>query len=79
MSRRLAFWALFAALPGSALAEARCSDARIDLRWEGGSESLAVEVVDTVGERAQGLMFREALDPAAGMLFVYDVPRRTSF
>lgn len=79
MSRRLVLAALLAALPGSALAEARCSPARIDLRWEGGSESLAVEVADTVGERAQGLMFRESLDPAAGMLFVYDTPRRTSF
>ena len=68
-----------ATAPGSALAEAACSDARIDLRWQDGSESLAVEVADTAGERAQGLMFREVLDPAAGMLFVYDTPKRASF
>ena len=78
MIRRLALLAL-AALPECALAEASCSTARIDLRWQGGSESLAVEVADTAAERAQGLMFRETLDPAAGMLFVYDTPRRTSF
>jgi uncharacterized membrane protein (UPF0127 family) len=75
---RLAFVAL-CALPGSAFAEARCSPARIDLRWQDGTESLAVEVADTTAERAKGLMFREALDPAAGMLFVYETPRRTSF
>ena len=79
MIRRAALAALLAALPADAFAEASCSIARIDLRWEGGSESLAVEVADTVAERAQGLMFRETLDPAAGMLFVYDTPKRASF
>ena len=77
--RNPALLALLFFAPGMAVAEARCSDARIDLRWQDGSESLAVEVADTVGERAQGLMFREALDPAAGMLFVYETPKRASF
>lgn len=79
MIRKPALLALLFAMPGAAFAEARCSEARIDLRWQDGSESLAVEVADTTGERAQGLMFRETLDPAAGMLFVYESPRRTSF
>ncbi len=30
-----------------------------------------VEIVETETERNRGLMFREALDPHAGMLFVY--------
>lgn len=62
-----------------ALAEAACSADRVDLRWEGGGESFAVEVADDGAERAQGLMFREAMDPGAGMLFVYEEPRRVAF
>ena len=65
--------------PLPALAEAACAIGRIDLRWPGGAESFAVEVADDGAERAQGLMFRESLDPAAGMLFVYESPRRASF
>jgi uncharacterized protein len=66
-------------LPGAVLAEASCSADRVDLRWSGGSESFAVEVADTSEERAQGLMFRETLDPSAGMLFVYESPRQVRF
>lgn len=65
--------------PAPALAEASCAIGRVDLRWPGGSESFAVEVADEQAERARGLMFRESLDPAAGMLFVYEAPRRASF
>jgi uncharacterized protein len=65
--------------PGAALAEAACAPDRIDLRWQGGGESFAVELADDPAERAQGLMFREALDPAAGMLFVYESPRQARF
>lgn len=65
--------------PGLALAEAACSPGRVDLRWPGGQESFAVEIADDPDERAQGLMFRETLDPAAGMLFVYESPRRAQF
>lgn len=66
-------------LTGSAFAEAPCAPDRLDLRWDGGRESFAVEVADDTQERAQGLMFRTELNPAAGMLFVYDAPRRVSF
>lgn len=79
MIRKSALLALICAVPTSALAQAPCSDARIDLRWDGGAESLSVEVADTVAERAQGLMFRESLDPAAGMLFVYESEKRAQF
>ena len=67
------------ALPGTAWAEAACAPTRLDLRWDGGHESFAVEVADDAGERAQGLMFRTELAPASGMLFVYDSPKRPSF
>lgn len=63
----------------AALADAACAPGRVDLRWQGGSESFAVEVADDGAERAQGLMFRENMDPAAGMLFVYDRPGRAQF
>lgn len=66
-------------LPASAWAQAACAPDRLDLRWEGGKESFAVEVADDAQERAQGLMFRTELPPASGMLFVYEAPRRVSF
>jgi hypothetical protein len=64
---------------GTALAEAPCSPARVDLRWAGGAQSFAVELADTPEARSRGLMFRDTLDPGAGMLFVYEVPRRAQF
>jgi uncharacterized membrane protein (UPF0127 family) len=67
------------ALPGTAWAEAACTPARLDLRWDGGHESFAVEVADDASERAQGLMFRTELSPASGMLFVYEGPRHPQF
>jgi uncharacterized membrane protein (UPF0127 family) len=73
----LSIGVLFA--PAPLLAEAACAPGRVDLRWPGGGESFAVEVADDAAERAQGLMFRERLDPAAGMLFVYESPRRAQF
>jgi uncharacterized protein len=65
--------------PTPLLAEAACSTGRVDLRWTGGHESFAVEVADDPAERSKGLMFRETLDPAAGMLFVYESPRPAQF
>lgn len=78
MKLRLASLA-FVTLPGGAWAEAACAPARLDLRWEGGQESFAVEVADDGEERARGLMFRSELAPASGMLFVYDTPRQPAF
>jgi uncharacterized membrane protein (UPF0127 family) len=72
--------ALFLALAATpAAAETSCTPDRLNLRWPGGGASFAVELADTVEERARGLMFRETLDPAAGMLFVYETPRRAMF
>ena len=66
-------------LAGPVAAEAACSPGRLDLRWDGGSESFAVELADDPAERSKGLMFREQMDPAAGMLFVYETPRSAQF
>jgi uncharacterized membrane protein (UPF0127 family) len=65
--------------PMAALAEAVCTDERVDLRWSGGRESFAVEVADDAAERSRGLMFREEMPLNQGMLFVYDTPRQPSF
>jgi uncharacterized membrane protein (UPF0127 family) len=70
---------LVAFLPAVAWAEAPCAPDRLDLRWDGGSESFAVELADDGAERSQGLMFRESMDPGSGMLFVYETPRRAQF
>jgi len=77
--RQAGFAVVLAVLASPAFAEARCSPDRVDLRWSDGSESFAVELADEASERSQGLMFRKTLDPAAGMLFVYESPRRAQF
>ena len=69
----------FGVAAGAALADAACAPDRLDLRWDGGGESLAVELADDAAERSKGLMFRDKLDPASGMLFVYESPRRAQF
>jgi uncharacterized protein len=79
MKRAALLWLGLFLTPHVALAEAECAIGRVDLRWAGGGESFAVEVADDGAERAQGLMFRDSLDPAAGMLFVYESPRRAQF
>lgn len=68
-----ALWALGTA----ALAD--CAADVADLRGPSGQVRLSVEIVDTVEERAQGLMFRESLPQFGGMLFVYDAPEAVSF
>lgn len=72
-----AMWVLVALFPGVAAAD--CRPGRVELRGAFGTASFAVEVADDVGERAQGLMFRENLPASAGMLFVYDRPQATQF
>lgn len=77
---KTAFLALMiATLPGLVLAEAACAPGRVDLRWQGGGESFAVELADSPDERSRGLMFRQEMAPDAGMLFVYESPRPASF
>lgn len=69
---------LVGVLPVAALADA-CLPDRVDIRGPGGQQRFTVEVADDGAERAQGLMFREAMPSSAGMLFVYDAPQRAAF
>lgn len=46
---------------------------------EGKIVDIAVELATDPASRAQGLMRREALEPEAGMLFVYPEPQRVAF
>ncbi|NPD16258.1 DUF192 domain-containing protein [Xinfangfangia sp. D13-10-4-6] len=69
---------------GAAFAAQSCSLARLDIRSPAGSgdavrQSFSVEIADTHESRARGLMYRRALDPGAGMLFIYDRPQRAEF
>lgn len=45
----------------------------------GSTYRFAAEIADTADERAQGLMFREHLDPNEGMLFLYPVEKPVAF
>jgi uncharacterized protein len=59
---------------------AACSDeGRLTIESRGGTHSFSVEIVDTPETRAQGLMYREALAPDAGMLFDFKESRPVSF
>lgn len=71
--------ALGGLVAGAAQAAGPCAADRVDLRWQDGRQSFAVEVADDAAERARGLMGRESLAPDQGMLFVYESPRRASF
>lgn len=44
-----------------------------------GTHKLTVEVADTPGEQAQGLMNRDFLPSDRGMIFVFDEPKKASF
>lgn len=45
----------------------------------GSTYKFEVEIADTADERAQGLMFREHLDPNEGMLFLYPTEKPVAF
>ncbi|SIO24273.1 hypothetical protein SAMN05444722_0983 [Rhodovulum sp. ES.010] len=68
---------LWLAAAGPVLAD--CDGDRVDLRGDWGTARFSVEVADDADERAKGLMHRESLPAAAGMLFVYPEPGRVSF
>lgn len=56
------------------LAACARAPATVEVRLTQGDRGLVIraEVADTQDERRKGLMGREALDPGAGMLFVWD-------
>lgn len=60
-------------------ARSECSLEELELRGNWGAASFSVEIADTQELRAEGLMFRESLAPSAGMLFLYESPRRATF
>ena len=60
-------------------ARSECSLGELELRGDWGAASFSVEIADTPELRAEGLMFRERLERRAGMLFVYESPRRATF
>ena len=65
--------------PGLAAADDACRDDTAYLRGDWGEARFTVELADDADERAQGLMYREAMAQSAGMLFVYDDPGRARF
>lgn len=67
---------LFAALPASARLE---RSSVLVQTAAGGNHRFEVELALTPQDQARGLMFRDSLDPAAGMLFLYDRPQQASF
>lgn len=68
----------FAVMGGASLAQ--CLPDQVELRTQSGVvQRFSVEVADDANERAQGLMFRESMPMAAGMLFVFPEPKHATF
>ena len=64
-----------ALLIGACAAQAEsCALDRVDLRGPFGEARFSVEIADDEAERARGLMHRDSLPSASGMLFVYERP-----
>ena len=76
---RALLWALATSVATAAGAQEVCREDTVHLRGDWGVARFSVEIADDPQEQAQGLMFREKLPLSAGMLFVYDTPRRASF
>lgn len=79
MKKHAAALALWVAAAVCGAAQAECQSDRIDLRGDWGQASFSIEIADTPEERAQGLMFREAMPRGEAMLFVYEHPQPASF
>ncbi len=82
-TRRTLIWSFAAWITVTVLAAgsaaAACRDDQVEVRWPGGQARFSVEVADTDATRSRGLMFRETMPRSAGMLFVYESPRRATF
>jgi len=70
---------LFSVGAGAATAEDVCALDRLDLRGGFGEARFTVEVADDDHERPIGLMNRESIAAAQGMLFVYPAPGMPAF
>lgn len=60
-------------------AQAECAQDQVELRGDWGQAAFRVELADDANERSIGLMHRESMPTMAGMLFVYESPRRAAF
>jgi uncharacterized membrane protein (UPF0127 family) len=58
---------------------ATADDGKLTIKTAAAEHQFTIEVVDTDASRAQGLMFRTALAPDAGMLFDFKQSRQVSF
>lgn len=56
-----------------------CSPDHVQLRGDWGQARFSVELADDAATRAKGLMHRESMPQASGMLFVYDEARTVGF
>ncbi len=56
-----------------------CPEDHIDIRTSAGVSTYSIEIADDAAERAQGLMFREAMPRDHGMYFVYPTGRPVAF
>lgn len=67
-----------AVIGGSAFAQ--CAPDSLELRNTAGAvHRFSVELADDPDERARGLMFREKMSMASGMLFVFPEPKHATF
>jgi len=74
-TRKLACFACLAVVMlayGGAFAQEPAKRSSLTLVTETGAHKFDVEIAATRAEQAKGLMFRRAMKPAHGMLFVYD-------
>ena len=58
---------------------AECAPGTVELRSPTGIARFHVEVATTAADHAKGLMFREKMAAASGMLFVFDPPKHARF
>ncbi len=67
-----------AALTGAAGAD--CSPDQVELRTLFGAvQRFSVDLADDPDERARGLMFRDQMPMASGMLFIFPAPKHATF
>lgn len=67
-----------AALSGAARAD--CAPDQVELRTLFGAvQRFSVDLADDPDERARGLMFRDRMPMASGMLFVFPAPKHATF
>ena len=71
-------WCL-ALLACSGAVDAACAPGAVELRWQGGQARFSVDIADTDALREKGLMFRDHMAAAQGMLFVYSAPEHAYY